>query len=68
MRVEGITDSKKLTAVKCFSPNYKTFKGIYISVFCSSSLSGKLQFVRKLVFPEPEGKGVQCLILGQLQA
>lgn len=68
MRVEEITDSKKLTAIKCFPWNYETFKVIYIGLFHSCSLSGMLQFVGELVFPEPEGKGVQCLILGQLQA
>lgn len=29
MRVERIKDSKKLTAIKCFPPNYETFKVIY---------------------------------------
>lgn len=62
MRVEEITDSKKLTAIKCFPSNYETFKVVYIGLFHSCSLSGMLQFVRKLVFPVQEGKGVQCLI------
>lgn len=68
MRVEEITDPEKLTAIKCFPPNYETFKVIYIGLFCSCSLSGKPQFVRRLVLPDPEGKGVQCFVLGKLQA